>query len=214
MILFELALIIVLLLVLFRTPKMRKWLTFLGSKHHSQWDLKIGATIVAILILGQIICLGRWTFPVVHWGMYTEVNQETEFYEIELVASDDAGNRFLVNPIQCYPSLVHCFAGRLVPLVKAARDGKLTKQGHVVYDDLMRSILDRHNQTHPRQQATSISAHLISVSFDRGNVLNRQLVSRSSLNPSDRLELASQPSHSKSDWSTASLSNSNLRKEQ
>ena len=107
----------------------------------------LGFSLIALFLVGHALRLGRWTFPLVEWGMYTTVYEEPDFQSVRLTAVE--GSRETeINPVACFPSLLHCAEGRLLPLVVRAKQGQLTPHGRAVYNQLIAALLDRHNQIH------------------------------------------------------------------
>ena len=116
------------------------------SKRRLRTDLSWSAVLIGMFVLGWLLKLGQWTFPLVYWGMYTTPFEDEHFASVRLVAIDEHDREAEINPVACFPSLSHCLEGRLVPLVTRASQDKLTDYGEQVYDDLMCSFLRRHNQ--------------------------------------------------------------------
>ena len=140
-------------------------------------DLCLAACFALALLGGQWLCIGKYTFPFVNWSMYASVNEEPTFDSVEIVIMDGETVIERINPIQRYPSLIHCLTPRFVRLVRAAEEGRLTEHGKQVYDRVIRSLIDS-DQLQLRDGVETVEVHLITVRKRDRERLEDQIVSK------------------------------------
>ena len=107
MFLVEVTLFVALTVSFVALPPIRRWWHGLDSSNRLAC---VG--VLLTLVIGHYSWTGRYAFPLVHWGMYSTVQESPIFQEIEIRGRSETGETFEINPIRLFPSLNQCFSTR------------------------------------------------------------------------------------------------------
>lgn len=115
---------------------------------------RLAALLIGSTLFGHALERERGTFPLIDWGMFTQVygTDEVLFYEYYGERAD--GSRLKLNGARLFPALHNNYYYRLERTAEVAREGKLEES----FDAVLAAFGRRHNRLRPGDPIVAVVA--------------------------------------------------------